>query len=166
MRCSRKKGFHTFNRRYQRLKNDARLGMPARKPLIELANEGIPHRINDSLRFVYRLPQEPQAERERAYRWLKRQIILETASSATPGDANVEDVHRASTSPGAALETSEGAFISWERARELLRREPHFSEKCLAIDLPSLSKDLWTTDLADVRRTEVVASWNRANDHA
>lgn len=84
--------------------------------------------------------------------------MLETASSATPGDVEVEEVHRAST----PLETSGGPFISWERARELLCRGPHFSENCLAIDLPSLSKDLWSADLADVRRIEIVA----ATDHA
>lgn len=88
--------------------------------------------------------------------------MLETASSATPGDVEIEEVHRASTSPGVALETSGGPFISWERARELLCRRPHFSENCLAIDLPSLSKDLWSADLADVRSTEVVAT----KDHA
>eukprot|EP00903_Cladosiphon_okamuranus_P006566 g6414.t1 len=53
----------------------------------------------------------------------------------------------------------DGGFISWDSARELLRRGPQCLENSLAIDLPCLSKDLWSADLVDVGRTHLSSSF-------
>ncbi|CAM9678916.1 unnamed protein product [Ascophyllum nodosum] len=109
---------------------------------------------------VYDNHKDPQAEKERTYRWLKRQfILLGTTSSKTSKDTNAEDVRCALTSPKTASRNFGDAFISWETARNLLRQWQRSSESSLAIDLPSLSKDMWSADLADVESTRIVASW-------
>lgn len=105
------------------------------------------------------LSQEPEAEKERTYRWLKRQFIqLAAASSKVTAETSAASKqHGEETSFTTAGKEPDGAFISWEFARDLLRRGPHCLENSLAIDLCSLSKDLWTADLVDIARTATVS---------
>lgn len=92
------------------------------------------------------------------YRWLKRQFIqLTTAASSTTAPESVVDSEKHLGVPAAAAtgRYHDGGFISWDSARELLRRGPQYLENSLAIDLPCLSKDLWSADLVDVGRTRL-----------
>lgn len=101
------------------------------------------------------------------YRWLKRQFIdLTTAPSSTTASESFVDAekHRGGAAAAAATgRDQEGGFISWDSARELLRRGPRCLEDSLAIDLPCLSKDLWSADLVDAGRTHVASSLQQEN---
>lgn len=103
-------------------------------------------------------------EKERVYRWLKRQFIHLTTpiASTTAWEPVVgSEHHRGVPAAAAAAVTGrdqDGGFISWDSARELLRRGPQCLENSLAIDLPCLSKDLWSADLVDVGRTHLSSS--------
>lgn len=113
--------------------------------------------------------QDPIAERERAYRWLKRQFIHLTtaAASSTTASQPIVDYEKRRGIPtvveavavAATGRDQDGGFISWNSARELLRRGPQCLENSLAIDLPCLSKDLWSADLVDVGRTHISSSF-------
>ena len=112
--------------------------------------------------------QDPIIEQERVYRWLKRQFIQLTA---TPSEASQtvgsKGQHGAAFSATGACRdpgSGGGGVISWESARQLLRRGPPCLESSLMIDLSRLSKDLWAADLADVGRTSVALEslrWRR-----
>lgn len=109
------------------------------------------------------LTQDPASEKERVYRWLKRQFIELTSAPSSNTAPETEAVHN-DKQPGepaaaaAAVRDQDGGFISWDSARALLRRGPQFLENSLRIDLSSLSKDLWSADLVDVGRTSLASS--------
>lgn len=100
-------------------------------------------------------------EKERVYRWLKRQFIdLTSEPSSKMASETVADTDRQRVGPAtaAAGRDQDGGFISWDSARALLRRGPQFLENSMRIDLPCLSKDLWSADLVDVGRTNLASS--------
>lgn len=117
------------------------------------------------------------------YRWLKRQFIhltTATASSKTAaetpgGGAEKQRGVAAAVAPAAPADPAAvttlaagrhqdgSSFISWESARELLRRGPRCLENSLVIDLPCLSKDLWMADLVDIGRTKLTSSFQSDN---
>eukprot|EP00752_Nemacystus_decipiens_P003990 g3655.t1 len=115
---------------------------------------------------TYEDSEDSNAERERVYRWLKRQFIHLTtaAASSTITSDPIKDSEQhqgAAPAPAPVAATGrnqDGGFISWDSARKLLRRGPRCLENSLAIDLPSLSKDLWSADLVDVGRTHISSS--------
>lgn len=80
-------------------------------------------------------------------------------SSKTTSET-VADTNRQKGEPATATvgRDQDGGFISWDSARALLRRGPQFLENSMRIDLPCLSKDLWSTDLVDVGRTNLASS--------
>lgn len=128
--------------------------------------------INHRYSLASQHQQDPTIAKERVYRWLKRQFIDLTASNSpaaalrnAAGGMQGCGAAAASTSGPAgscavaeARRDQDGGFISWDTARELLRQAPFSLENCLAIDLPCLSKDLWTADLVDVGRTSISSS--------
>lgn len=116
------------------------------------------------------LLKDPKEERERVYRWFKRRFIQLTATIPAAGaetitTADTKNGHHpedaSASSPAAKKEARERnkstdggtPFISWETARDMLRSGPHRLEDSLAIDLPCLSRDLWTADLVDAEET-------------
>lgn len=120
--------------------------------------------------------QNPTSERERVYRWLKRQFIHLTTATVSPttaleitGDVEKQrcvaeavaavDPATATAPLLAAGRYQDSSFMSWDSARELLRRGPRCLKNSLAIDLPCLSKDLWMADLVDVGRTKLTSSF-------
>ncbi|CAM9326803.1 unnamed protein product [Hapterophycus canaliculatus] len=121
---------------------------------------------------IYEDSEGPTTTKERVYRWLKRQFIDLTASSslaasltATAGGRQGCGVAAAATAYLAgsvavteARRDQDGGCISWDSARELLRHAPCCLETSLALNLPCLSTDLWTSDLVDVRRTSIASS--------
>lgn len=110
--------------------------------------------------------QDPTTTKERVYRWLKRQFIDLSKSSTLASRATASETQGFSAVALATVDSAtsgarrdqEGGFISWDSARELLRQAPFCLENSLALDLPCLSKDLWTEDLVDVGRTSIVSS--------
>ncbi|CAM9686762.1 unnamed protein product [Scytosiphon promiscuus] len=107
---------------------------------------------------IYEDSEDPAVTRERVYRWLKRQFIDLTASSSTVGLTTATEDITASVGVTDARRDARGGFICWDSARELLRRSPFGLETSLAVDLPCLSKDLWTADLLDMGRTSIASS--------
>lgn len=122
--------------------------------------------------------QDPTIEQERAYRWLKRQFIqlIATTSEASQTVDNRGQRGAAISVAGSFREPGVGGgsggggggAISWESARQLLRRGPPCLESSLVIDLSRLSKDLWAADIVDVERTSAALEslrWRRKSTH-
>ena len=126
--------------------------------------------------------QDPIIEQERVYQWLKRQFIqlAATTSEASQTADNRGQRGAAICVDGACREPGGGGgsgggggggggAISWESARQLLRRGPPCLESSLAVDLSRLSKDLWAADLVHVERTSAALEslrWRRKLTHA
>lgn len=75
------------------------------------------------------------------------------------GSEKLRDTRASATVVAAAGgRESDAFFIPWESAKELVLRGPYRLKKSLALDIPALSKDLWTADLIDIGRTSVTSS--------
>ncbi|CAB1119982.1 unnamed protein product [Ectocarpus sp. CCAP 1310/34] len=104
--------------------------------------------------------QDPTEEKDRVYRWLKRQFVhLAPTTSRTTNLGTATTMIASSGHVAAAGKYQEGGgCVSWDSARELLRRGPQRLMDSLAVDLPCLSKDLWSADLVDLGRTNLMSS--------
>ncbi|CAM9907199.1 unnamed protein product [Ectocarpus sp. 6 AP-2014] len=114
-----------------------------------------------SKHVVYEDSEDPTEEKDRVYRWLKRQFVhLAPMASRTTNLGTATTTITSSGDVAAAGRYQDGGgCIGWDSARELLRRGPQRLADSFAVDLPCLSKDLWSADLVDLGRTSLMSSF-------
>ncbi|CAN0056450.1 unnamed protein product [Ectocarpus fasciculatus] len=111
-----------------------------------------------SKHVVYEDSEDPTEEKDRVYRWLKRQFLHLAPTASRTANVGTSSNTNTSSCDVAGRHQDGGGCISWDSARELLRRGPQRLVDSLVVDLPCLSKDLWSADLVDLGRTNLMSS--------
>lgn len=112
--------------------------------------------------------EDPNLEKERLYRWLKRKFIDLVGLGRDEPSLSTKIVMPSADLPPTTRPRARAndMFITWDRARDILHRAPHNLGELVAIDLPRLSRDMWSEDLEDAKRTmvspEASRGWHQA----